>query len=102
MGGTHQRPGRARIRPFHRAVRPLLVSAALACGAAGPPGAASCTGCHAPGQGVGVLQGRPAADIVTQMEAFRSGARPATLMNRIVRGFSPEEVQALATWFAAP
>lgn len=69
---------------------------------AGPPGAASCTGCHAQGAGIGVLQGRPADDIVAQMEAFRSGARPATLMNRIVRGFSLDEVQALATWFAAP
>ena len=52
--------------------------------------------------GIGVLQGRPAEDIIAQMEAFRSGARPATLMNRIVRGFSPSEVEALATWFATP
>jgi cytochrome c553 len=35
------------------------------------------------------------------MEAFRSGARPATLMNRIVRGFTPDEVRALSDWFAA-
>lgn len=68
--------------------------------AAPPPGAESCTGCHVTGGGVGVLQGRPAEDITAQMEAFRSGARPATLMNRIVRGFSPEEVRALSAWFA--
>ncbi len=78
-----------------------LTLAALLLGAAGPPGAASCTGCHAAGAGIGVLQGRPADDIAAQMEAFRSGARPATLMNRIVRGFSPDEVRALAAWFAA-
>ncbi len=53
------------------------------------------------GGGIGVLQGRPAADTVA-MEAFRSGARPATLMNRIVKGFSPDEVRALAAWFAGP
>lgn len=47
-----------------------------------------------------MLQGRPAADTAAQMEAFRSGARPATLMNRIVRGFTPDEVRALADWFA--
>ncbi len=75
--------------------------AALLLAAAGPPGAASCTGCHAAGAGIGVLQGRTADDIAAQMEAFRSGARPATLMNRIVRGFSPDEVRALAAWFAA-
>lgn len=81
-------------------MRAGLVLAAVMLAAAGPPGAESCTGCHARGAGVGVLQGRPADDIVAQMEAFRSGARPATLMNRIVRGFSPEEVRALAVWFA--
>ena len=70
--------------------------------AAAPPGASSCTGCHLAGAGIGVLQGRPADDTTTQMEAFRSGARPATLMNRIVRGFSPDEVRALSAWFAAP
>jgi sulfide dehydrogenase cytochrome subunit len=69
--------------------------------AAGPTGAESCSGCHVPGAGIGSLQGRPADDIVAQLEAFRSGARPATLMNRIVKGFSPQEVQALAFWFAS-
>ena len=89
-------------------MRRTLLPAALWLMAAGsapvpaPVGATSCTGCHALGAGIGVLQGRPAADIVTQMEAFRSGARPATLMNRIVRGFTPEEVQAMANWFAGP
>ena len=81
-------------------MRPLLLAAVL-CGAAGPPpGASSCTGCHVAGGGIGLLWGRPAEDTVAQMEAFRSGARPATLMNRIVKGFSPDEVKALAAWFA--
>ena len=83
-------------------MRRLIVPAAVLVMAAAPPGARSCTGCHVPGAGIGVLQGRPAADTVAQMEAFRAGTRPATLMNRIVRGFSPEEVQALAAWFAQP
>jgi cytochrome c553 len=34
------------------------------------------------------------------MEAFRSGKRPATLMNRIVKGFTPDEVIQIALWFA--
>ncbi len=53
-----------------------------------------------PGAGVGVLQGRPAVETAGAMEAFRSGARPATLMNRIVRGFTPDEVRSLSDWFA--
>ena len=84
----------------------VLAAAALVLAAAGPamtepPGAESCTGCHVSGGGVGVLQGRPAPDLVRQMEAYRSGNQPATLMNRIVKGFTPEEVTALSAWFAA-
>lgn len=83
-----------------------LATAALLLAAAGPPmaeppGAESCTGCHVAGGGVGVLQGRPAPDLVREMEAYRSGEQPATLMNRIVKGFTPEEVSALSAWFAA-
>lgn len=84
---------------MRRALLLLLVAAAPA---PAPVGATSCTGCHAAGLGAGVLQGHPADDTAAQMEAFRSGARPATLMNRIVRGFTPEEVKAIAEWFAHP
>ena len=80
-----------------RALLPLL---GVMLAAAGPLGAESCTGCHVKGGGIGVLIGRPAEETVTILEAYRSGARPATLMNRIVRGFTPEEVRSLAAWFA--
>jgi cytochrome subunit of sulfide dehydrogenase len=81
-------------------VRAVVALAALLLAAAGPPGAESCTGCHVKGGGIGVLVGRPAAETVTTLEAYRSGALPATLMNRIVRGFTPDEVRAIADWFA--
>ena len=84
------------------AVLPLaLLVAAAGPGPAEPPGAESCTGCHVRGGGIGLLQGRPAADTVRIMEDYRSGRQPATLMNRIVKGFSPDEVVALSLWFAA-
>ena len=35
------------------------------------------------------------------MAAFRSGALPATVMDRIAKGFSDEEARAIAVWFAA-
>jgi cytochrome c553 len=47
------------------------------------------------------IAGRDAAEIVTAMEAFRAGTRPATLMNRLVKGFTPEEVQAIAAYWAS-
>jgi cytochrome c553 len=34
------------------------------------------------------------------MEAFRTGAREATLMNRIAKGFTADETRAIAQWLA--
>lgn len=70
--------------------------------AAGPPsGASSCTGCHGSrASPVAALEGRPAADLVVAMAAFRTGERPSTVMGRIAKGFTDEEVQAIAQWFA--
>jgi sulfide dehydrogenase cytochrome subunit len=70
-----------------------------------PAGASSCTGCHPANAGVETavpgLAGRNAAEIVAAMEAFRSGQRPATVMDRIAKGFTVEEVQAIAAWYSA-
>ena len=92
-----------------RAAPPVLAAfLALACGSVArgaemrpPPGASSCTGCHAEGAAMGVLDGRPADEIAGALEAFRSGARPATLMDRIAKGFDAQESRAIAAWFAA-
>lgn len=80
---------------------PAMLVLAAAAPMMEPPGAESCTGCHVRGGGIGLLQGRPAADTVRMMEGYRSGALPATLMNRIVTGFTADEVKDLALWFAA-
>jgi len=47
------------------------------------------------------LLGRPAADTANQMIAFKSGERKGTIMDRIAKGFSDEEIQAIAAWYAA-
>jgi sulfide dehydrogenase cytochrome subunit len=69
-----------------------------------PPGAASCSGCHPANAGVETavprLAGRNAAELVAQMQAFRAGQRPATVMDQIAKGFSDTEVQAIADWYA--
>ena len=79
------------------AVSPLAAEA--------PPGAASCSGCHAAKAGVDTpvprLAGQDAAAIVAAMQAFRTAARPATVMDRIAKGFSDDEVKAIAAWFGA-
>ncbi|GAB6842836.1 cytochrome c553 [Methylorubrum rhodinum] len=89
-----------------RAVALALAALASASGARAaemraPPGASSCTGCHAQGAAMGALKGRPEAEIVAALAAFRSGERPATLMNRVAKGFDEAESRAIAAWFAA-
>ena len=69
-----------------------------------PPGAASCSGCHSVGATAPViprLYGRDAGEIMTAMAGFRDGSRPATVMNRIAKGFTDDELRAVAAWLAA-
>jgi cytochrome c553 len=76
---------------------------ALAASAEPPPGASSCSGCHAAKHvdtPVPPLVGRQAADIIAQMQAFKSGQKPATVMDRIAKGFTDAEIQAIADWYA--
>jgi cytochrome c553 len=70
-----------------------------------PPGASSCSGCHAPIVSgdtiVPPLNGRPAAETASLMREFKSGARPATVMGRIAKGFNDAEIDAIAQWLGA-
>ena len=69
--------------------------------------AASCAQCHgtegrAPaGSIVPGLAGRPAADTVQQLLAFKAGSRPATVMTQLAKGYSDEQIRQLAAYFAA-
>ena len=71
---------------------------------AAPAGAGACSGCHAAASGVASpvprLAGLDAADMVKAMQAFRAGTRPATVMDRIAKGFNDAEIQAIAEWYA--
>jgi cytochrome subunit of sulfide dehydrogenase len=69
-------------------------------GAAGPPppGASSCSGCHGEAS---PIAGKDAAATTAKLNAFRSGARQSTVMGRIAKGFSTEELGAIAAWWAA-
>ena len=81
----------------------FVLSVAAAHAADAPPGAASCSGCHASNARVETpvppLNGRPAADTVSQMAAFKSGERKGTIMDRIAKGFSDDETRAIAAWY---
>lgn len=65
-----------------------------------PSVADSCLACHSnsadkPG-GIASLQGLNEVDIVAAMREFRSGAREATIMGRLAKGFTDTEISAVA------
>ncbi len=66
--------------------------------------AASCSGCHA-GAGVDTsipkLEGRAPEEIRDLMIAFQSDEE-ATLMNRIARGYTDEEIETIAAYLGTP
>ena len=77
----------------------LLLAACLTLGAAPPPGATTCSGCHA--AGAMPIDGRDAGALEATMLAYRSGERPSTLMGRLMQGFTPEQIHQVAAWIAA-
>jgi len=83
----------------------IAIAAAAAASAEPPAGAASCSGCHPTSPRVTSpvprLAGLDRAAIVRAMQDFRSGQRAGTVMDRIAKGFTDEEITAIATWFAA-
>jgi cytochrome subunit of sulfide dehydrogenase len=96
----------ARTRMLTAAVFVLAsIGPASAAGPAdAPPGAASCSGCHPAARWVDTvsrLAGRDPATIVTAMQAFKSGQLPGTVMGRIAKGFSDDEIIAIAAWYGA-
>jgi cytochrome subunit of sulfide dehydrogenase len=64
----------------------------------------SCAGCHGPdGRSPGAvpsLNGRGAAAIAAALRAFREGQVPATVMDRIAKGYSDAEIDAVARQIA--
>ena len=82
-----------------------LTVSSIASAADAPPGASSCSGCHPATAGVATpvprLNGRDAGQITTAMTEFRTGKRPATVMDRIAKGFTDDETKAIAAFFAA-
>jgi sulfide dehydrogenase cytochrome subunit len=68
--------------------------------------AATCAACHGTegqavqGQPMLSLAGLTRERIATQLRAFRDGSRPATVMQQLAKGYSDEQIDALAAYFA--
>jgi len=93
-----------------------LQAALVACGlafagtamASGPSSEAlafTCTGCHGPnGNSVGpaspTLAGMPKSVMVETMQGFKSGDINSTIMGRIAKGYTDEQFELMADYFA--
>jgi cytochrome c553 len=93
------------MRPAVTALACSLICIPAARAADAPPGAMSCSGCHPANANIETpvprLVGQDPAAIVAAMQAFRTGARPATVMDRIAKGFSDDEIKSIAAWYGA-
>lgn len=67
--------------------------------------AAGCAGCHGTdGNSVGgtaTLAGMPRDRLLALIGEFRSGAKPATIMHQISKGYSDEQLALIADYFAS-
>ncbi len=67
--------------------------------------AAGCANCHGTnGQaqpGMDALAGVAKDDIVKKMQDFKAGRKPATIMHQLAKGYSDEQIEAIAAYYAA-
>jgi len=91
-------------RALAAAIGVASIAAAAVASAEPPAGAAACSGCHPVSSRVASpvprLGGADRAAIARAMQDFRSGQRAATVMDRIAKGFTDDEIQAIAAWYA--
>ncbi|NIR28662.1 MAG: cytochrome C [Gammaproteobacteria bacterium] len=67
--------------------------------------ASSCAGCHgtdgaSPGA-IPSIAGKSATFIERALKEFRAGTRPATVMDRHAKGYTDEEIELIAEFFAS-
>ncbi|MBV8036072.1 c-type cytochrome [Roseateles sp.] len=68
--------------------------------------AASCANCHGTdgrprGGTMAPLAGMQAERLLALLAAYRSGARPGTVMPQIVKGYSEEQLRLVASYFGS-
>jgi cytochrome c553 len=66
--------------------------------------AANCANCHGTSgkaePGMPMLAGLDRQHFIKQMRAFRDGTRPATIMHQLAKGYTDEQIVALADYFS--
>ncbi len=87
----------------------VLAAAPLASFAQDSPAArslaATCANCHGTDgrsvtQEVASLAGMPKDEILAKLREFRDGARPATVMQQLAKGYSDQQMELIADYFS--
>ena len=67
--------------------------------------AAACANCHGTNgqaqQGNEPLAGGNKDEMLKKLMDFKNGAKPATIMHQLSKGYTDEQLAAIAGWFAA-
>ncbi len=67
--------------------------------------AASCAGCHGIAgksvTGMPPVAGQPKENLMRTLKDFKDGKRPATIMHQIAKGYTDEQLELIAAYFAA-
>ena len=67
--------------------------------------AASCANCHGTNgraeKGNEPMAGMAKDEMIKKLADFKSGAKPATVMHQLSKGYTDEQLAAIAAWFAA-
>lgn len=62
---------------------------------------AACHGTHGKAEGAGfTLAGKPYKELYSELSQFKSGAREGAVMSKHVRGYSDDELKAIAQFFS--
>lgn len=67
--------------------------------------AATCANCHGT-NGISrgeneSLAGKPKDELVRKFQDYKQGRKPGTIMPQLAKGFSDEQIDGVAGWFAA-
>ena len=94
------------------AAAPAATATPAAAAPAQPPSAmqirvwaSTCMACHGTAgraqPGMESLAGMPRDEMIRKMQGFKTGRSPATIMHHHTRGYSDEQIAAIAGYFAA-
>lgn len=67
--------------------------------------ASACASCHGTGGhsvgGIEPLAGMPKDELIQKLRDFKSGAKPATVMHQLSKGYTDQQIEVIANYYSA-